>query len=176
MYGSPLVRTTPKSGNSRCTVNRIGCRPLEFTLRGDPTPTGIRYEVRGASRSYREPMMRTRTRDFPGTDHETSERLALDVAADEKLIINEILERRQENPMSLEAIGFMLGADPSQISRYLNGTSGVTLTNYLRIARALGFRCRIVLEPAGPGPGTTSLSDLRIAPHKVCNVRRTRPS
>ena len=121
-------------------------------------------------------MMRTRTRDFPGTDHETSQRLALDVADDEKLIINEILERRQENPMSSEAIGFMLGADPSQISRYLNGTSGVTLTNYLRIARALGFRCRIVLEPAGPGPGTTSLSDLRIAPHKVCNVRRTRPS
>ena len=121
-------------------------------------------------------MMKTRTRDFPGTDPETSQRLALDVAADEKMIIGKILERRQENPMSLEAIGFMLGADPSQISRYLNGTSGVTLTNYLRIARALGFRCRIVLEPAGPGPGTTSLSDLRIAPHKVCNVRRTRHS
>ncbi len=120
--------------------------------------------------------MRTRTRDFPGTDHETSQRLALDVAEDEKLIIDEILERRQGNPMSLEAIGFMLGADPSQISRYLNGTSSVTLTNYLRIARALGFRCRIVLEPAGSGPGNTSLSDLRITPHKVCNVRRSRSS
>ena len=122
-------------------------------------------------------MMRTRTRDFPGTDHETSQRLALDVADDEKLIINEILERRQENPMSLEVIGFY-ALEPIQpyFPLILNGTSGVTLTNYLRIARALGFRCRIVLEPAGPGPGTTSLSDLRIAPHKVCNVRRTRPS
>ena len=66
------------------------------------------------------------------------------------------------------------GADPSQISRYLNGSSGVTLTNYLRIARALGFRCRIVLEPADAGADNTPLSDLRIASHKVCNARRLR--
>jgi hypothetical protein len=124
----------------------------------------------------RETIMRTRTRDFPGTDHETSQRLAADVACDEKRIINEILERRRTNGMSLEAIGFMLGADPSQISRYLNGTSSVTLTNYLRIARALGFRCRVVLEPADSDPGNTSLSDLRIQPHKVCNVGRPRSS
>lgn len=118
--------------------------------------------------------MRTRTRDFPGADHETSERLALDVASDEKAIVDEILELRRENPMSLEAIGFLLGADPSQISRYLNGTSGVTLTNYLRIARALGFRCRVVLEAADVTPGNAPLSDLRIEPHKVCNARRPR--
>lgn len=116
--------------------------------------------------------MRTRTRDFPGADHETSQRLAREVACDEKQIIDEILERRQGSAMSLESIGFMLGADPSQISRYLNGASSVTLTNYIRIARALGFRCRIVLEPADPRGGDTSLSDLRLEPHKVCNVRR----
>lgn len=120
--------------------------------------------------------MRTRTRDFPGVEHETSELLAREVASDEKLIIDEVLAKRRDNGMSLESIGFMLGADPSQISRYLNGTSSVTLTNYLRIARALGFRCRIVLEPADSGVGDTSLTDLRLEPHKVCNVRRRRTS
>ena len=117
--------------------------------------------------------MRTRTRDFPGADHATSERLALDVAQDEQAIIHEILELRRSHPISLEAIGFMLGTDPSQISRYLKGNSSITLTNYLRIARALGYRCRIVFEPAdGEGAGKAPLSDLRIAPHKVCNTRR----
>jgi transcriptional regulator with XRE-family HTH domain len=118
--------------------------------------------------------MRTRTRDFPGTDHETSERLAREVARDEEAIINEILEIRRTSSMSLEAIGFMLGADPSQISRYLNRSSSVTLTNYLRIARALGYRCRIVVEPAdADGSGDAPLSDLKIASHKVLNARRS---
>ena len=118
--------------------------------------------------------MRTRTRDFPGADHKTNERLASDVASDEQAIIDELLDLRRKNPMSLEAIGFLLGADPSQISRYLNGASGVTLTNYVRIARALGFRCRIVLEVVDPGAGDTPLSGLKIASHKVCNARRPR--
>lgn len=117
--------------------------------------------------------MRTRTRDFPGADQETSERLAFEVACDEKTIISEVLELRRNHPMSLEEIGFLLGADPSQISRYLNGTSGVTLTNYLRIARALGYRCRIVLDPADAGPGNTRVPELSIAPHKVVNARRS---
>lgn len=118
--------------------------------------------------------MRTRTRDFPGTDPETSERLALDVARDEESIINAILAVRQTNPMSLEAIAFLLGADPSQISRYLKGSSSVTLTNYVRVARALGYRCRIVLEAADTGgSGNAALSDLKLASHKVCNARRS---
>ncbi len=115
--------------------------------------------------------MRTRTRDFPGTDHETSEQLALEVARDEEAIINAIIELRQTNPMSLEAIGFLLGTDPSQISRYLKGNSSVTITNYLRIARALGYRCQVVLEAADSG--NAALSDLKIASHKVCNARRS---
>jgi transcriptional regulator with XRE-family HTH domain len=119
-------------------------------------------------------MMRTRTRNFPGTDHKTSEQLALDVARDEEAIINAMLEIRRTNPMSLEAIAFLLGTDPSQISRYLKGNSSVTLTNYLRIARALGYRCRIVLEVADTaGSGDAALSDLKIASHKVCNARRS---
>ena len=114
--------------------------------------------------------MRTRTRDFPGADRETNERLTLDVARDEEGIIAEILELRRTNPISLEAIGFLLGADPSQISRYLNGTSSVTLTNYIRIARALGYRCRMVLELADIGPRNTPPLDLRIVSHKVINA------
>jgi hypothetical protein len=48
------------------------------------------------------------------------------------------------------------------------------MTNYLRIARALGYRCRIVLEEADASqPGHQPLLDLRIQPHKVSSVRPT---
>lgn len=74
--------------------------------------------------------------------------------------------------MSLEAMGFLLGTGAGQISRYLNRSAGVTITNYLRIARALGYRCRIVLEKAdGSQPGHQPLSDLRLEPHKVSKTR-----
>src|SRR5579863_7751845 len=119
-------------------------------------------------------MMKTRRQDFPGTDSETSERLTLEVARDEAEMINALLDLRQSNSSSLEAIGFLLGADPSQISRYLRGNSKVTLTNYLRIARAFGYRCRMVLEPTEvTESGDTTLSNLKITSHKVCNARRT---
>ncbi len=69
-------------------------------------------------------------------------------------------------------MGFLLGTGAGQISRYLNRSAGVTITNYLRIARALGYRCRIVLEKADASqPGHQPLSDLRIEPHKVSNAR-----
>jgi len=116
--------------------------------------------------------MRTRTRDFPGTDEATSQQMALEVAQDEEAIIQSVLDLRRTSPMSLEAMGFLLGTGAGQISRYLNRSAGVTLTNYLRIARALGYRCRIVLEKAdGSQPGHQPLSDLRIEPHKVSNAR-----
>ena len=116
--------------------------------------------------------MRTRTRDFPGTDEATSQRMAIDVAQDEEAIIHSVMELRRTSPMSLEAMGFLLGTGAGQISRYLNRSAGVTITNYLRIARALGYRCRIVLEKAdGSQPGQQPLSDLRIEPHKVTNAR-----
>lgn len=113
--------------------------------------------------------MKTCNRHFPGTDIETSRQLQSDVDVDEKAIVEAIAALRQKE--SLEAIGFLLGADPAQISRHLKGTRSTTLTNYLRIARALGYRCKIVLEKAESAPGSGGiLSDLRIAPHKVLNV------
>ncbi len=118
--------------------------------------------------------MRTRVRGFPGTDRETDDRLALDVARDEAAFVNAMIELRRQNAMSLEAIGFLLGTDPSRISRYLKGHSSVTITNYLRLARALGYRCRIVFEAADDArSGNSALKDLKLAPHKVVTARRS---
>ena len=92
--------------------------------------------------------MKTCNRNFPGTERTTSDGHARDVAIDEKAMIDAISELRQKESSSLEAIGYLMGADPAQLSRYLKGTHSTTLTNYLRIARALGYRSRLVLEKA----------------------------
>jgi hypothetical protein len=78
---------------------------------------------------------------------EVSDQFALDVASDEKAIVDAIAALRGE-ASSIEAIGYLLGTDPAQISRHLRGVSSTTLTNYIRIARALGYRSKIVLERA----------------------------
>ena len=83
-------------------------------------------------------------------------------------MIDSISELRQQEASSLEAIGYLMGADPAQLSRYLKGTRSTTLTNYLRIARALGYRTRLVLEKAdSTGAASQALSNLKIAPHQV---------
>lgn len=117
--------------------------------------------------------MRTRTRDFPGTDNNSGERMKRDVDADESAAIEMIAGLRRSGGTSLEAIGFMLGTGPNQISRYLNRSAGVTLTNYLRIARCLGYRCKIVLEEAQDS-NELSLSALNTVSHRVVNLRPSR--
>jgi hypothetical protein len=107
-------------------------------------------------------VMRSCNRNFPGAAPEVSDQFASDVAADEKAIVGAIAALRGE-ASSLEAIGYLLGTDPAQISRHLRGVSNTTLTNYIRIARALGYRSKIVLERAE----TDVLPDLRIGSHKV---------
>ena len=115
---------------------------------------------------------RHRQNDFAGTDRSTSDRLALEVAADERDIVSAIREMREKEGASLEALGFLLGAEPAQLSRHLKGACGTSLTNYLRIARALGFRCRIVLDRAEPvGSDAKILSNLKVSPHKVIDPR-----
>lgn len=115
-----------------------------------------------------------RAKDFPGTDPNTNDKFLKDVAANQQAIVAAISSLRQHEAVSLEEIGFLLGVQAGQISRYLNGTCGTTLTNYLRIVRALGYRCQIVLERLDETDSTTPPASLqKIAPHLVRHVGRT---
>lgn len=116
--------------------------------------------------------MKTCKREFPGVDRQTSDRLALDVKTDEQAIIENIAELRRQSSVSLEAIGYLMGSDPAQISRYLKGSCSTTLTNYLRIVRALGYRCKIVFDKADTmGLDINPLAELKITAHKVHHRR-----
>lgn len=116
--------------------------------------------------------MKQSRRDFPGLDRETSDRLSRDVTSDEQAILDEIGERRRVSSVSLEAIGYLIGSDPAQLSRCLKGSCSMTLTNYLRIARALGYRAKVTLEKADPGSADiTPAAGLKIAQHKVRHRR-----
>jgi transcriptional regulator with XRE-family HTH domain len=119
--------------------------------------------------------MRTCNRHFPGTDRTTSNGYERDVAIDEKAMIDAISNLRERESASLEAIGYLMGADPAQLSRYLKGTRSTTLTNYIRIARALGYRSKLVLEKADVGEASSHvLSDLKIVPHQVRRITKSR--
>jgi transcriptional regulator with XRE-family HTH domain len=113
--------------------------------------------------------MRACNRHFPGTDDDVSERMTRDIETDEAAMLEQLRALRAAEGASLESIGFLLGADPAQVSRYLKGSANIPLITYLRIARALGARCKITLEPADPlgEAGRSPLGELRIAAHKV---------
>jgi len=113
-------------------------------------------------------VMRTCKRDFPGADQDTSERLAAEVAADERAIVDALGALREDASISLEAVGYLMGTNPAQLSRYLKGTTSTSLTNYLRIARALGYRCKFVFEKAD-SDRTDVLADMKLTPHRVCH-------
>jgi hypothetical protein len=68
-------------------------------------------------------VMRTCKRDFPGADHDTSERLAVEVDADERAIVTALGTLREDASISLEAVGYLMGTNPAQLSRYLKGTT-----------------------------------------------------
>jgi hypothetical protein len=115
--------------------------------------------------------MRTRTRDFPGADAELGDRMKSDIAAAEQAAIDALCDLRRTSAISFETIEFVLGSGSGQISRYLNQTSSVTLTNYLRIARCLGYRCRILLEKVEDG-GEQSVVNLNNVSHRIMTLRR----
>lgn len=116
--------------------------------------------------------MKTCRNEFPGVDRETSDRLALDVKTDEEVMIKSIADLRRSSSVSLEAIGYLLGSDPARISRYLRDSGSVSLLNYLRIARALGYRCKIIFEKAdSSGLKMDPLQELKIAAHDVHHRR-----
>lgn len=109
--------------------------------------------------------MRTRTRHFPGTDGKASLRMMREVDADEEAAMSAIKQLRQADAISFEAIGFMLGTGANQISRYLNRRASITLTNYFRIARCLGYRCRVVFEKV-EDESEVPLSSLNTVSHR----------
>ena len=113
-----------------------------------------------------------RHQSFPGTDRHTSDQFGSEVSADEQAIVAAIYEVRKREGISLEALGFLLGTEAAQLSRHLKGSCGTSLTNYLRIARALGYRCRIVLDRVETvGSELDMASNLRVSSHKVINPR-----
>lgn len=118
--------------------------------------------------------MRVCSQDFPGVDSETSDRFAREVASDEEAIIDAVRKVREQESINLEEIGFLLGVGPNQVSRYLKRTCLISLTNYVRIARALGYRCRVVLERAEThGEDSDHLGNVKISRHKVLHQRLT---
>ena len=90
--------------------------------------------------------MRTGNLHFPGLDKQTSDQLVADVVADQEAVLTAIRNLREEADVSLEALGFVLGCDAAHLSRYLKGMNITTLTNYIRVPRALGYRCRVNYE------------------------------
>lgn len=117
--------------------------------------------------------MRTRTRNFPGTDGHASACMMRDVEADEQAAIAATKELRRAGAISFEAIGFMLGTGANQISRYLNRSASITLTKYLRIAGSLGYRCKIVLERVEDS-SEVSLSSLNNVSRRAQESRASR--
>lgn len=113
-----------------------------------------------------------RAKDFPGTDGQTNRQFVKDIHDDERAIIDAIHSVRKEQAVSLEEIGFILGVEASQISRYLTGNCDASLTNYLRITRALGYRFRVTLEKAAETDRVPeSFPDLKITRHPVRHAR-----
>ena len=116
--------------------------------------------------------MSARHKTFPGTDRETSDLLASDVTADETAIIAALPELKEQESVSLEELAFLLGTQAAQLSRHLNGTCETSLMNYLRLARALGYRSRIVFDKAAPvGNRIQKTSKRKGSSHQVASGR-----
>lgn len=108
-----------------------------------------------------------RVRDFPGLNAQTSATMLRDVEQDEAAFIDALSRLRRENKISLEALAYVLGMAGGHISRYLKQGTNMSLVNYLRISRALGYRCRIQFERVDEG-GVLSLNNVA---HRRLEVR-----
>ncbi len=92
-----------------------------------------------------------RKRDFPGADAEINASMSRDVEQDVTALLEVLSGPRTKNRVSLEALGYVLGTSGGHISKYLRCGFGISLLNYLRIARALGYRCRVHFERVDDG-------------------------
>jgi hypothetical protein len=119
-------------------------------------------------------MHREKTRrTFAGADDRASERMASDVAIDEKRLLTQLGSLRSSEGVSLEALAFLLGAQPAQLSRHLAGKCGTQLANYLRIARALGYRCEVTFRKVDVDDGTVqTTTDLKAPASKALRSLR----
>lgn len=81
---------------------------------------------------------------FPGLCPNQRNHAALE--QDEAALIEALSRLRRENKISLETLAYVLGTEGGHISRYLKQGTNMSLVNYLRISRALGYRCRIQFE------------------------------
>jgi transcriptional regulator with XRE-family HTH domain len=110
-----------------------------------------------------------RTRDFPGIDAEKNATMAREVEEDESSIVEALSRLRRENAISLETLAYVLGTSGGHVSKYLTRGASISLINYLRIARALGYRCRIKFEKVDEG-GAASLNKVA---YRHMDVRRS---
>jgi transcriptional regulator with XRE-family HTH domain len=106
--------------------------------------------------------------NFRGIDEPQGCRMDADVAGDEQEMIERLSQLRQASGISLETLGFMIGTAGGHVSRYLRQGGRVTLANYIRIARALGYRSRIVFERVDDDGGAQSLNKVA---HRVSRSR-----
>ena len=117
------------------------------------------------------------SKGFPGLDRETAERFTSDVSAQEKQFIDALRAGRADENISLEELGFLIGISSGQLSRYASGECALTITNYLRIARALGYRPQVTWEKISD-PAEAALPNMKVLPHKVMrsqSATRQRP-
>lgn len=116
--------------------------------------------------------MRSCSKTFPGADRKTSDQFASDVSDDERAMVTALRSLRAREALSLEEVGFILGMGAGPLSRCMSGAAGVSLTSYLRIARAMGYRCRVSLEKVKEhGGGGDAVSNVKIAAHRVIHHR-----
>ena len=99
-------------------------------------------------------------RKFISSDDARSRRMEEDVAHDERAFLDRLAELREGEGISLETLGFMLGTTGGHISRYLKYDGRITLVNFLRVARALGYRCDIIFKKLDDGSAPT-LNDVK---------------
>ena len=113
----------------------------------------------------------SKSASFPGTDVVESTRMAADVALDEERMIAKMNGLREVEGVSLEALAFVLATQSAQLSRHLKGRCNTYLLNYIRVARALGYRCEISFSKADCDTETDAV--IRGRPTKSLRTKRT---
>lgn len=114
------------------------------------------------------------SKSFPGVDNKMANRFAHDVTMQERAFLDAIGTARQSGNISLEMLEFLTGINAGQLSRYLTGGSPLSIYNYLRIARVLGYQPIITWEKISDREEAEHLN-MKILPAKATIVRRPRP-